>query len=196
MLYLHLATAHALSESPIAVRRVNGFEPNRKGDMKMQAILNANTDSSLQAASPVINASGHENSHRHAPSISRLWIGRVVSGVPVLFLIFDGVVKLMKIAPVEEATTKMGYSPSSIVPIGTILLLCVLVHVVPRTAVLGAVLLTGYLGGAIATHLRLGDPLLSHVLFPIYVAVLLWGGLYLRDPRVRTTLAPSSNDGS
>jgi ABC-type transport system involved in cytochrome c biogenesis permease component len=74
-------------------------------------------------------------------------------------------------------------------PIGLILLVCVVVYLIPRTAVLGAVLLTGYLGGAVATHVRVGDPLLSHTFFPIYFAVLIWGGLYLRDRRVHAAIA-------
>lgn len=117
-----------------------------------------------------------------------LWTGRVLSTVAVLFLAMDGVMKLMKPSFVVEATTKMGFPASSIVPLGTILLACLMVYLIPRTAVLGAVLLTGYLGGAIATHVRVGDPLFSHVLFPIYVAALLWGGLYLRDTRLRAVL--------
>jgi hypothetical protein len=114
-----------------------------------------------------------------------------MSGVPVLFLLFDSGAKLSMAAPVVEATSKMGYPPSTIVPIGVILLACVIVYLIPRTATLGAVLLTGYLGGAIATHVRVGDPLFSHVLFPIYFASLIWGGLYLRDGRVRAMIATS-----
>ncbi|MGH2901323.1 MAG: DoxX family protein, partial [Solirubrobacteraceae bacterium] len=92
--------------------------------------------------------------------------------------------------PAVEGSTQLGYPESAIVPIGLILLACLVVYVVPRTAVLGAVLLTGYLGGAIATHVRVGNPLLSHTLFPIYVAAMVWGGLWLRDGRVRAMLAP------
>ena len=114
--------------------------------------------------------------------------GRLLTGLSVLFLIFDGVIKLLNIAPVVESFTRLGYSVDIATAIGTLELLCLAVYLVPRTAPLGAVLLTGYLGGAIATHVRVGDPLFSHVLFPIYIAALLWSGLYLRDIRVRKAI--------
>ena len=117
-----------------------------------------------------------------------VWTGRVLSGLAVAFLIFDSAGKLLRMPPVVEGTAQLGYPGSVIVPLGVILLTCVLVYVVPRTAVLGAVLLTGYLGGAVATHVRVENPLLSHALFPTYVAALLWGGLVLRDPRLRAFL--------
>jgi len=119
-----------------------------------------------------------------------VWAGRIVSGLVVAFLAFDSVMKLVQAGPVIEGTARLGYPVSSIVPIGVILALCVAAYVIPRTAIIGAVLLTGYLGGAIATHLRVGDPVFSHTVFPIYVAVLIWGGLLLRDRRVRTLLGP------
>jgi hypothetical protein len=121
-----------------------------------------------------------------APSRARLWTGRVMSALPVLFLIFDATMKIVRNPFVVEASAKIGFPDASIQPIGLVLLTCVVLYVIPRTAVLGAVLLTGYLGGAVATHVRLGDPLLSHTLFPLYFGVLLWGGLFLRDRRVRT----------
>jgi hypothetical protein len=105
-----------------------------------------------------------------------------------MFLLFDSVGKLLKVAPVVEGTAQLGYPESTIVPIGVILLICVVTYIVPRTAILGAVLLTGYMGGAIATHVRVGSPLLTHVLFPVYVSVLVWLGLYLRDQRVGAAL--------
>jgi hypothetical protein len=117
--------------------------------------------------------------------------GAVLSGIAVLFLLFDSLGKLLKVAPVIEGTAQLGYQESVIQPIGIILLLCVVVYLTPRTAILGAVLLTGYLGGAIATHVRVGSPLLTHVLFPVYVSILVWGGLVLRDPRVRQVLRPA-----
>jgi hypothetical protein len=88
-----------------------------------------------------------------------------------------------------KAAEQIGYPAATMPPIGLILLTCVVVYLIPRTAVLGAVLLTGYLGGAVATHVRVGDPLLSHTLFPIYFAALVWGGLYLRDRRVHSLIA-------
>jgi hypothetical protein len=120
----------------------------------------------------------------------RQWAGRILSGVAVLFLLFDSVIKLMVIDPVIASFTQLGYPVSVSRGIGIVELTCLAVYLIPRTSVLGAVLLTGYLGGAVATHVRVGSPLLTHVLFPIYVAVLVWGGLYLRDNRVRALLAP------
>jgi hypothetical protein len=118
-------------------------------------------------------------------SKARLWAGRILSGLPVLFLLFDAIIKLVKIRPVVESFAKLGYRESAAVPIGIVLLVCVVIYAIPRTSVLGAILLTGYLGGAVATHVRVGDPLFSHVLFPTYVAMLIWGGLYLHEARLR-----------
>ena len=115
----------------------------------------------------------------------KLWAGRIMSALPVLFLIFDSVIHIMKPAPVREGFAKLGYSLSLAVPLGIIELVCLVLYVIPRTSVLGAALLTGYLGGAVATNLRAGAPLFSNVLFPVYLGVLLWGGLYLRDERLR-----------
>jgi hypothetical protein len=126
----------------------------------------------------------------HHGSRAAVWAGRVISGIPTLFLVMDSAIKLLRLPPAVEGTVKLGYPPGVLVGLGVVLLACVVAYVVPRTAIVGAVLLTGYLGGAIATHVRVSDPLFSHTLFPIYVAVLLWGGLFLRDPRVRALLAP------
>jgi hypothetical protein len=117
-----------------------------------------------------------------------LWIGRVIGALPVLFLLGDGVGKLVRPAPVVEGTLQLGYQASVLVPLGIVLLACTILYAVPRTAVFGAILLTGYLGGAVATHVRVDNPLLTHTLFPIYFGVMLWGSLYLRDPRVRALL--------
>ena len=114
--------------------------------------------------------------------------GRILSGLAVAFLIFDGVGKLLRVQPVVEGTASLGYPVSVIFPLGVTLLTCVFVYLMPRTAVLGALLLTGYLGGAVATHVRVGNPVFSHMLFPTYVAALLWGGLLLRDSRLRAFL--------
>jgi DoxX-like family len=116
------------------------------------------------------------------------WAARVMSGLAIAFLAFDTVMKVLLAAPAVQGTTELGYPDSAVFTIGAIQLVCLVTYVIPRTAVLGAVLLTGYLGGAIATHLRLGNPLLTHQLFPLYVAALLWGGLYLREPRLRALL--------
>jgi len=121
-------------------------------------------------------------------SAGQLWSGRVLSAVAVAFLLFDAAGKLMKVAPVIEGTVKLGYAESAVFPIGVLLLAGVLLYVIPRTSVLGAVYLAGYLGGAVATHFRVGSPLATHVLFPVYVAAFLWGGLALRNPRLVSLL--------
>ena len=115
---------------------------------------------------------------------SLLWTGRVLSGIAVLFLAMDGAMKLLRPRVVVEGTERVGYAAGVILPLGIVLLACLAVYLIPRTRVLGAILLTGYLGGAVATHVRIGDPLFSHVLFPVYVAALLWAGLCLRDARL------------
>lgn len=122
----------------------------------------------------------------------RLRAGEIVSGIAVLFLLFDSIIKVMVIAPVVESFSQLGYSVSLSRGIGLLELVCLAVYVIPRTSIIGAILLTGYLGGAVATHVRVGSPLFTHVLFPIYVAGLLWGGLFLRDDRVRALIAPRS----
>jgi hypothetical protein len=118
-------------------------------------------------------------------SAPRLWAGRIMSALAILFLLFDTAGKLLRLTPFVEGTTQLGYPASAVLGIGIIELLCLVSYLIPRAAILGAVLLTGYLGGAVATHVRLGSPLFTHTLFPIYVGVLIWGGLYLRDPRLR-----------
>ena len=123
-----------------------------------------------------------------APSKGRLWTGRILSGIAIVFLLFDAVIHLIKPAPVVTAFGQLGYPISASVPIAIIEFVCIAFYIVPRTSILGAVLLTGYLGGAIAAQLRIGAPLFSTLLFPIYVAFLVWGGLYLRDPIVRTII--------
>ena len=111
--------------------------------------------------------------------------GRVCAGLAVLFLAFDTALKVLKLQPAVEGTIALGYPADSVVWIGIIELVCLVMYLVPRTSVLGGLLLTGYLGGAVATHVRISNPLLTHTLFPVYVALLLWGGLYLREQRLR-----------
>jgi hypothetical protein len=122
-----------------------------------------------------------------------LWTGRVVSVLAALFLLFDGISKLFKPAFVVEATIRLGYSEDVIVGLGVVLTASTLLYLIPQTSVLGAILLTGYLGGAVATHVRVGDPIFP-ILFPIIFGGLIWGGLYLRDQRLRT-LIPLRNEG-
>ena len=114
-----------------------------------------------------------------------VWTGRALSGLVVLFLLFDGIIKLMKIQPVLDSFAQLGYPAKLAVPIGLIDLACALLYAIPRTAVFGALLLTGLLGGAIATHVRVESPLFSHTLFGVYLGLLAWGGIYLREPRLR-----------
>jgi DoxX-like family len=121
---------------------------------------------------------------RHVESRSALRMGRALSALAVLFLFVDSVGKLLEVQPVIDGTTQLGYPASSVFTLGVVELLCVVAYLIPRSSVLGAVLLTGYLGGAIATHVRVESPLFSHTLFPIYVASFVWGGLFLRDARL------------
>lgn len=116
------------------------------------------------------------------------WAGRVLTAIPVLLLLFDGAAKLLVARPVVESMAQLGYPTGVARGLGVLLLACLALYVWPRTAVLGAILLTGYLGGAVATHVRVGNPLASHVLFPAYVGLLRWGGLVLRDARLRAML--------
>jgi hypothetical protein len=115
----------------------------------------------------------------------RPWAGYVISGLPALFLLVDALGKFVKPAPVVEGTLALGYPENVILPLGIILLISTLLYLIPQTSVLGAILITGYLGGAVATHVRIGNPLLTHTLVPVYLGVLIWLGLYLRDVRLR-----------
>src|SRR5882724_11716682 len=114
--------------------------------------------------------------------------GYALSGLVILFMLMDSTMKLMGLQIVAEATAQLGWPVSSAMPLGILLLACTALYAFPRTSMLGAVLLTGYLGGAIATHARIGSPLFTHILFGVYLGVLLWAGLYLRDPRLRALL--------
>ena len=120
-----------------------------------------------------------------APTGRARWAGRIVTGVAVAFLLFDLGIKLSGARAAVDGTVQLGWQPHHVPLLGAIQLACLALYLIPRTAPLGAVLWTGYLGGAVATHLRIDNPLFSHILFPVYVAALLWGGLYLRDARVR-----------
>jgi len=144
----------------------------------------------------------HDTELAHQPRIARgraaeprttfskpaIWTGRIMTGVVSALLCMDAAIKVVELQPAIEGTRELGYPVSVVMPLGLVLLACLALYLIPRTAVLGAVLLTGYLGGAVATHVRVGNPWASHVLTPIYVAVFVWGGLYLRDARVRALL--------
>jgi hypothetical protein len=120
-------------------------------------------------------------------SPTALWIGRLLSGLVILFLLLDGAIKLVPIAAVTETLQQLGYSGSVAQArgLGALTLLCVLLYAIPRTSMLGAILLTGLLGGAMATHLRVDSPVFSHLLFGLYLGLMAWGGLYLRDTALR-----------
>ena len=115
-------------------------------------------------------------------------LGTVFTSLAAIFLAFDTVLKVLRLAPAVEGTAALGYPADSVQWIGAIELGCLVLYLVPRTSALGAILLTGYLGGAIATHVRMASPLLTHTLFPVYVAVFIWGGLYLREARLHCLL--------
>ena len=120
-----------------------------------------------------------------AVSKGKLRTARALSTLVVLFLLFDATLHLTKPAPVVEAFTRLGYPLSASIGIGILELLCLIAYIVPRTALLGAVLLTGLLGGAIATHVRAGSPAFEAYIFPAILALLVWGALWLRDARLR-----------
>jgi hypothetical protein len=127
------------------------------------------------------------------PGVSKttLWAGRGLSGLAALFLLMDGVMKLVKPAPVVEATLRLGFPESALTAVGIVLIACTVLYLVPRTAILGAMLLTGYLGGAVATHVRAASTAFETV-FPVIFGIILWGGLWLRDSRLRA-LVPVTN---
>ncbi|ANY68373.1 hypothetical protein BBD42_19265 [Paenibacillus sp. BIHB 4019] len=118
-------------------------------------------------------------------SKGRLWTSWIMSGLVILFMLFDGIMKLIKPAVVVESTLELGFQEHHIVILGVLALISTILYALPRTSFLGVVLLTGYFGGVIATHLRLDAPLLSNTLFPVYLAVLAWGGIWLRNEQVR-----------
>jgi hypothetical protein len=127
--------------------------------------------------------------HQTVPvSNARLWSARIMMALAVLFLLFNGVLHIMSIPPVQESFIQLGYPSDIGVVLGIIQLACLVLYLIPRTSILGVILLTGYLGGAIATHVRIGNPLFSHSLFPVYIGILLWGGLFLMDNRLRNLI--------
>jgi hypothetical protein len=122
------------------------------------------------------------------PGSPRLWIGRILSGLVLAFLAMDGIGKLLRLSPVVESTVALGFKAEDVFLIGLLLSLGVVLYAIPRTAILGAIYLTGYLGGAFAAHLRLENPLFTHVLFAVYVGFFMWLGLILRRPKLSRLL--------
>jgi DoxX-like family len=123
-------------------------------------------------------------------SNTALWAGRILSGLVILFMLFDGGIKLVPLDVVVETNAELGYPANANLArgLGILGLVCTALYAFPRTSVLGAILLTGYLGGTVATHLRVGSPTFSHMLFGVYLGLLVWGGLFLRDERVRALI--------
>jgi hypothetical protein len=117
-----------------------------------------------------------------------VWAGRIISGLMTAFMIFDAVIHLMRPAPVVEAFAKLNFPLSLAIPLGIVELVCVVLYVIPSSSILGAILLTGYLGGAVAIQLPTGNSLFGEILFPVYIGVFLWGGIYLRDARLRALI--------
>jgi hypothetical protein len=140
--------------------------------------------SATYAAAPARSSSASTS----RPSRRSVIAGRIVTGFIALLLTLDAGVKLVRAKAAVEGSAQLGFTPDQVFVIGVIATVCLVLYLIPRTAPIGALLWTGYLGGAIVTHFRLDNPLLTHTLFPIYVAALIWGGLYLRDPRVRAVL--------
>jgi len=120
-------------------------------------------------------------------SISARWLGRVLSGLVILFLLLDGAIKLVPWPVVTETVDRIGYGSSETLArsLGLIAVACTILYAIPPTSILGAILLTGYLGGAVASHLRIGSPLFTHTLFGFYLGLMVWGGLWLRDRKLR-----------
>jgi hypothetical protein len=116
------------------------------------------------------------------------WTGLILSGLVIVFLLLDGAIKLVPLDVVIQTSAELGLGPHLARPLGIITLACTILYAIPRTSVLGAILLTAYMGGAVGTHVRVGSPLFTHVLFGVYLGLMIWGGLYLRDPRLRALI--------
>jgi hypothetical protein len=147
-----------------------------------EKLMSAHTISLEQTMETVAMPTTHASS-----SNKQLWTGRILSGLSAAFMILDGGMKLFKPAPVVKATVQLGYPESVIVGLGIVLLVSTLLYLIPRNSVLGAILLTGYLGGAVATNVRVGGPLFN-ITFPVFFGAVLWGGLWFRDQRLRELL--------
>ena len=122
------------------------------------------------------------------PGKTSIWAGRIVSGLATLFLLIDAIMKIVKVPAAVQGTVEVGYPESTVVGMGLALLISTVLYAIPQTSVLGAILVTAYLGGAVATNVRVSAPIFSHVLAPVYVGVLVWGGLYLRHEWVRAVV--------
>ena len=139
------------------------------------------------SALPLQEAPHHHPPATTPPPRTQLWTGRFLSGFASAFLLFDGGAKLFKVVPVVAAMTRLGYPEHTVAGIGALLLLCTALYLIPRTAIFGAVLLSAYLGGAVATNLRVNGPVFP-IVFPVLFGILVWTGLALRNGRVRSIL--------
>lgn len=119
-------------------------------------------------------------------SKATLWAGRIMSGLVIFFMLMDASFKFITSPEAVKATEDLGYGTQHLVPLGLMAVIATIIYAIPSTSILGAVLLTGYFGGAIATHFRLENPLFTHILFPVYLAILMWGGTWLRNPQLRS----------
>ena len=142
----------------------------------------------LRSASYDTARSSSTTSRSSLPSRRSVITGRVLTGIVALLLTLDAGIKLVGAKAAVEGSAQLGFTPQQVFVIGVIAAICLVLYLIPRTAPIGAVLWTGYFGGAIVTHLRVGNPLFTHILPPIYVSILIWGSLYLRDPRVRAVI--------
>lgn len=127
------------------------------------------------------------------PSKAKVWAGRVMAGIVILFMLFDSIFKFFITEEMAKTTPTLGFQMHHLPIMGTLGLICIILYIVPRTEVLGAILLTGYWGGAIASHVRLDNPLFSHTLFPVYLAILAWGALWLKSEKFRSLIIDGSN---
>lgn len=121
-------------------------------------------------------------------SKGQLWTGRLMSWLAILFFLVDGIMKFIQPQEVIDGTVSLGYQASQVLIMGILILIPTILYAIPKTSILGAILITGYLGGAIATHFRLGNPLFSHTIFPVYFGILVWGGLWLTNLKIRSLL--------
>jgi hypothetical protein len=121
----------------------------------------------------------------NSPSKGKLWTGRIMAGIVILFMLMDSIFKFIVSEDVIKGTTELGFSTHHLPILGTLGLISIVLYIYPRTEILGAILLTGYWGGAIATHVRLDNPLFSHILFPLYLGILAWGALFLKNEKLR-----------
>jgi hypothetical protein len=123
-----------------------------------------------------------------APSMAKVWSGRIMGGIVILFMLMDSSFKFIVNEDVVKATTDLGFQAHHLAIMGTLGLLATLLYIIPRTEIIGALLLTGYWGGAIATHVRMDNPLFTHILFPVYLGILAWGALWIKNERLRNLI--------